>query len=70
MKCPHCGKQTGLPIEEFNQGEEIAHLPEGLAGETAVQCQDLDCCHEWRTVSHRQILQSLRLWNAPAPKMT
>jgi hypothetical protein len=54
---------SGVLTEEVDRKDERAeHIPEGLAGYSTVQCEQ--CFHEWEIVSHRQVLQSLRLWNA------
>lgn len=72
--CPKCHGQRGRLLEEINQGEvdasEVEHLPEGLIGTSTIQCTNPVCYHEWQTVTHRQIVRSLALWNAPAPRMT
>jgi hypothetical protein len=67
--CPKCLTETGVSMEritrESENAEDIAHIPEGLAAITVMQCRS--CCYEWHNVSHSHVLQSLRLWNAPLP---
>lgn len=67
--CPKCHAESGISLEKINRegenAEDIAHIPEGLAGITVMQCQI--CCYEWHNVSHSHALQSLRTWNAPLP---
>lgn len=63
FECPECHAKSGVIREEVNRDDERAeHMPEGLSGYSTVQCEQ--CFHEWQIVTHRQVLQSLRLWNA------
>lgn len=63
LECPKCHMKSGVLTEEVDREDERAeHIPEGLSGHTIAQCEQ--CFQEWNTVTRRQTLQSLRLWNA------
>lgn len=73
ITCPKCHRMSGILMRtDVAQEEPVSgdsrdhgHLPEGLAGSggvTAALCEAQDCLHEWETVTHRQILLSLRQW--------
>jgi hypothetical protein len=63
LLCPKCHTKSGVLTEEVSKDDERAeHIPEGLSGFTTTQCES--CFHEWNVVTRRQVVQSLRLWNA------
>lgn len=68
IECPQCHQMSAAVLEEEEQhASENAEIPDGLAGVSLAQCQRLECLYEFHVVTHRQILNSLRLWSTHNP---